>query len=469
MIINSSNQLFRFSEREDLIFIISEKLNYSYKQFFTEAKQLAAFLYSKRISENSYLPILIDDQFLFIKTVLAAWYLKAVPVPINSKMLEVEINSLLKENDFKLILTDRHKLKIDNESLNVIQIKSAVSEEETVIEFDTPSIENNAVIIFTSGSSGKPKGIIHTFSSLINSIENGLAILNQNINSRWLASLPFYHIGGFQILCRTFYSGCSLILPGNLKNQNLFGTITNLEPTHISLVAAQLQQLLAANVNPPKNLVLSLIGGGFTEDELIIEADQKGWKPKRVYGSSETASFVTSVSPDEIRSKPNSVGKSVPNVAIEIENGEVLVKSKSLFSGFLNETKSKNCLTKDGFYPTGDIGRLDNDGFLFIEAKRQDLIVTGGENVNPYEVENALIEIDEVLEACVFPLQNKKWGQIVCAAIVCSKKISEEDILENLKARLAGFKVPKQIYFTDSLPKTALGKLEREKIQSLFI
>ena len=137
---------------------------------------------------------------------------------------------------------------------------------------------------------------MHTFSSLINSIENGNEILNHKENDRWLASLPFYHIGGFQIICRSLFYGCSIILPESLQINHLAEAIKELNPTHLSLVSTQLERLIHLKVTPNESLRVSLIGGGFVDDELMFEADKLGWKPFRVYGSSETASMITAIS-----------------------------------------------------------------------------------------------------------------------------------------------------------------------------
>ena len=190
----------------------------------------------------------------------------------------------------------------------------------------------------------------------------------------------------------------------------------------------------------------------------------------RVYGSSETASMVTAISTNEIKSKPQSVGKSFSNVEIKIsDDSEILIKSNSLFKKYLKEENETSSKLVNGFYHTGDLGFVDEDGYLFIEARRNDLIVTGGENVNPFEVEKALLEIPFITEACVFAKQDKTWGQIVsCAIVTDDSTLSEKKIKDFLKQKIAGYKIPKKIYFTDELPRTPLGKLEREKIKKMF-
>lgn len=488
MIDNHINNFFSFSNRDDIIAIFSNNLQLPYKELFDQSKTIADFFASKQIKKEEYVPILISDQINFVKTIIALWNLGAVPVPINSRLTNEEIISIIDDYDFKFLVTD-FDISFESLSLSGEKVELGHSHENTKtqnftkinlaesilfpqneIEYAIPDLNDEAVVLFTSGSTGKPKGVVHTFSSLINSIENGNQILNQQKNDRWLASLPLYHIGGFQIICRSLYNGCAIVIPDSFQTDDLAKTIFEFNPTHISLVSTQLEKLKYQKVKPGNQLKVSLIGGGFVDDELMFEAEKLGWNPSRVYGSSETASFVTAISANEILSKPQSVGKSLINVYTKVaEDSEILIKSESLFVKYLNDEDESNLKLVDGFYHTGDLGFVDEDGYLFIEARRTDLIVTGGENVNPIEVEKALLQIQFIKDACVFPKQNKTWGQIVaCAVIVDANPVNEKIIKEYLKQILAGYKIPKQFYFTDSLPRTSLGKLEREKIRKMF-
>jgi o-succinylbenzoate---CoA ligase len=468
---NSRNSLFNFSDRIDLTSIIKSEISISYHELFNHANQTAFAFSKKGIEKNIYIPLLIEDNYMFIKTVLALWYLGAIPVPINTKLLDEEINSILADYDFKFLIIDKKiELNFRINELEIIDLSTLEIEDSEANSFSSPDLENEAVVIFTSGSSGQPKGVVHTFSSLISNIKNANGILNHKENDRWLASLPFFHIGGFQIICRALFYGCSIILPQSLQTEDLSKTISKFNPTHLSLVSTQLERLIHQKIKPKLSLKVSLIGGGFVDNDLIIEADKLGWNPYRVYGSSETASLITAISANEIKIKPQSVGKAFNDVEIKISNeSEILIKSNSLFKKYLDDEKETSSQLIDGFFRTGDLGFIDDDGFLFIEARRTDLIVTGGENVNPIEVEKAILSIDGVKEVCVFPKPNKTWGQIVaCAIVVENASFDEKMIKENLKQKLAGYKIPKQFFFTNILPRTSLGKLEREKIRKMF-
>jgi o-succinylbenzoate---CoA ligase len=467
----STNNFFNFSERADLTAIIKSDESISYKDLFARANQIAFSLSEFGIRKSDYIPLLIENNLHFIKITIALWNLGAVPVPLNTRLFNEEIYSILDDYDFKFLITDKELPSGHfQKDFKIIQLNEIQFNKNEFGRLTFPVLDDEAVVIFTSGSTGRAKGVVHTFSSLINNIETGNAILNHKENDRWLASLPFYHIGGFQIICRSLYFGCSIIISESQQTKHLVDAISNYKPTHLSLVSTQLERLVNQKVKPCKELQVSLIGGGFVDDELMFEADELGWKPFRVYGSSETASMVTAISAQNIQTKPQSVGKALTNVEVKIStDSEILIKSNCLFKNYLDDEKETLSKMANGFCYTGDLGFVDTDGYLFIEARRNDLIVTGGENVNPIEIEKALLQIPGIKEACVFPKPSKTWGQtIACAIVVEDASINEKMICENLKKKLTGYKIPKQFFFIDKLPRTSLGKLERDKIRKMF-
>lgn len=457
---------YKYAQRDDLISIRNDDRSFTYKELFNFSEKLSGAFGSKVNTQQKYIPILSSNSPEFVIITLALWNIGLTPVPLNIKWTVSEIDSVLSKYKFDiLIYEDKFVDKLSSLQIRKISFKELFeAKSNSVVTKDN----DEAVVIFTSGSSAQPKGVIHTFDSLSSSIMNGSKVLNQKVGDRWLASLPFYHIGGFQIICRALSAGCEII-PEDLKIQSLISSIIKFKPTHLSLVPTQLIQLLEESTPAPDELKLCLVGGGFSEDSLIIEAADKGWKPVRVYGSTETASFVTAADVETIKKKPGTAGKAVENVKIKISSeDEILISSSSLFKSYLNDDNATSKKLKNNFYYSGDLGKLDEQEYLFIEARRTDLIVSGGENVNPFEVESALLKIDSISEACVFPVQDEKWGQIVAAALVLKKNTDEEVIKSELKKNLAAFKIPKKFFFVDKLPKTSLGKIEREKVRKIF-
>lgn len=459
--------------------IITSKYTITYSELQKLVLETACSMMESEIKMGDYVPIISDNNEDFVVIVLALWLIDAIPIPINTRLHTFEIEDLMAISGSKKILVHKNlenKFRFSQKLIfpfpksqkNNFSIKSLNDENKT------------AVVIFTSGSTGIPKGVMLSFHNIIRSIEIGNKILNQSSGDRWLASLPFYHIGGFSIITRTLLAGASMVIPDSSDIKDFIKSIKKFKPTLASFVGAQLKKLLDEKIIPYNEIKNILIGGGFVDDALTDTAINQGWKISKVYGSSEVSSFVAAITSDELIGKIKSSGKAIPphEVLIVNENreilppnsvGEIAVKSDSVFQGYLNnEVETKNKLA-EGIYYTGDIGSFDDDGYLFVHARRNDLIVTGGENVNPLEVEKYILQGESIKDCCVIGIEDKTWGQIVAAAIVSTDRtISEESIKNFLRDKLAGFKIPKKILFVDYLPRTPLGKVEKEKIKALI-
>lgn len=461
--------LLKFSSEEKLVAIRTNDNSISYKDLYDNSNSLASSLNKILLESDKFAPILISNSPRFIEAVLALWELGKCPVPFNLRWTTSEISEVIQTYNFRFIIYEKEQNdKLESINIQKIDLDNLLKDNSAFPNFEH-NPDNDALVIFTSGSSNKPKGVVHTYNSLFNSVLNAQEILNLNPRDKILASLPFYHIGGFQIITRALMNGCEIIIPKDLSTNSIIDAIKTFAPNHLSLVSTQLKRLIELNFSFDKSIKSTLVGGGFIEDDLIIQASNQGWNPIRVYGSSETCSFIAAANAEEIKHKPNTVGKTVKNCKIKINNdGEILISTNSLFKGYLTEDLKIEKTVVNNFYSSGDLGYLDNDDNLFIEAKRTDLIITGGENVNPIEVENQILKIDGVQEVCVFPISDKEWGQIIAAAIVTNRKLSDKEIIEFLRGRLSGYKIPKKFYFTDSLPKISIDKIDRKKIIELY-
>jgi O-succinylbenzoic acid--CoA ligase len=463
-------------------FILTNQKTFTYHSVIQSCTVVSRSLRQAGVEKNSLVPILMDNSPEFILSVLSLWMIEAIPVPINTKLSEPETEQQLKFLTSKhLIINDTYKEKVKLDGIKLIN--SSISNFDSDLSAPNFTFDENrtALIIFTSGSSDKPKAVELSFSNLIHSAQIGNNYLKQTTNDRWLASLPFYHIGGFSIIFRALMFGTQILLPDDLKTKSLHSSIHSFNPTLISLVSSQMRELLNKNIHPNRDLRHVLLGGGSIDSKLMQEALSKGWKVCKVYGSTETASFVTILSPEEFKLKPESAGKPIPpnEVLIVDENGnelpvdvegEIAVKSPALMKRYLNDDESTKQRFKDGLYFTGDIGYKDDDGFLYVLNRRSDLIVTGGENVNPSEIEKVILEFSKVKEVCVFATDDEKWGQKITAAIVTKphQQFTLEELKYFLKDKIAAFKIPKEIFFVDELPKTQLGKILHENLKKLL-
>lgn len=459
--------------------IITSKQTITYSELQKEVIETAGLLFECGITKGDYTSIVSSNNKDFVITVLALWLIDAIPIPINTRLSPKEIEQLISISRSKKILL--HKDFENKLNFNEQIIFPFHKSRKDIISINLSNDTNKtAVVIFTSGSTGIPKGVMLSFNNLISSVETGNEILQQSSNDRWLASLPFYHIGGFSIITRTLLAGASMIIPDSSDINNFKKSINKFKPTLASFVGTQLKKLLDEKFTLTNNFKNILIGGGFVDDEFISSAVDKGWNISKVYGSSETSSFVAAFSLKGFRDKTKSSGRVIPPNEILIVDeqkkilppnsvGEIAVKSEAVFKGYLNnDTETKNKLVGNTYH-TGDIGYIDEDGFLFVEARRTDLIVTGGENVNPLEVEKQILQRKNIKECCVVGIEDKTWGQIVVAAIVTKdNSIVESDIQNFLKDKMAGFKIPKRVHFVDHIPKTSLGKIKKDEVIALF-
>jgi O-succinylbenzoic acid--CoA ligase len=460
---------------------------FTYKNFYEECLAAAQFLSGRGINENDNIGLLFEHNHKFFIAVNALWFIGAVPVLLNTKDTNDEILKQAKQADVKIIVASKNyeaKYIFDQSGIILILPEDKIYRQNN-LDFSSSAladfnINKNALILFTSGSSGKPKAAVHTFNSLFASVNATDHFSGLSESDVWLSSLPHFHIGGFMILLRGLLTGSQIIYPTSLAYEDIKKSIVEFQPSHISFVTTTLLKLLEENFIPSKKTKQVYLGGGPLNPDICLEAFKKGWPLVKSYGSTETCSMAAAMRPEEIQFKPDSAGKAIGQNQIAIlkkddnaisnlpdNAGEIIIRCDSMFKEYYNdgETTSKKII--DGFYYTGDLGWIDDEGYLFVLSRREDIIITGGENVSAAEVEQILLDIDSVSDVFVFGLPDKKWGQKLCAALV-AKNLSAEELKIILKQKTAPFKIPKELYFIDEIPRTELGKVNRPLLLKLL-
>lgn len=337
----------------------------------------------------------------------------------------------------------------------------------------------NKLILFTSGSTGLPKAVIVSLDSIIKSSIKFIKYFNVTKDNSFIASLPVNHIGGLMIIFRGIISGSKIFIPESTNYKDLLDIIINNRIDFISLVPKQLQDLLDNNVDLTRCKAV-ILGGAKSDSKLIKRALERGINLYKVYGSSETCSMVTIASPDDLKQNPLSSGKPFSDVQVFINKdnnlltesnikGEVVIKSDTLYSAYLNTDLREYSENKIGdYYYTKDYGFIDDDGSLIIEARIDDIIISGGENISPEEIRKAILEIEEIDDAIVIGIEDKKWGQVPIAFIKTNIKINAEFINDYLKRKLPKFKIPKRYIFIAEIPYNNNGKIDKHKLISLI-
>jgi O-succinylbenzoic acid--CoA ligase len=279
---------------------------------------------------------------------------------------------------------------------------------------------------------------------------------------RWLACMPLAHVGGFSILIRSLAARRCAALAGGFDADRLPEWISRRRITLLSLVPTMLKRLLDAHPAwaPPAHLRCVVLGGAAAPPKLIDQASRRRIPLVLTYGLTEACSQVTATAYEDRFAPPmDHAGTPLSNVSLRIQEGRVQIRGPVVMSGYLGQPE----LPPDSWFDTGDLGELDALGRLHIHARRTDLIVRGGENVYPAEVERVLESFPGVLAAGVFGVPDEVWGQTVAAALVCDARTSPlaPSVAAFCAAHLAPFKCPRRICFVSALPQTAAGKLDR--------
>ena len=302
-------------------------------------------------------------------------------------------------------------------------------------------LERPATIIFTSGSTGTPKAALHTFGNHYHSALGSNANIALRPSDRWLHSLPLYHVGGLSILFRCLLARATVALPhqGTPPGEAIAG----FGATHVSLVSTQLLRLLREDADLG-GLEAVLMGGGPIPASLVDEAVARGLPVHTSYGLTEMASQVTTTTPGARPDELRTVGRVLPHREVGISGrGEILVRGQTLFAGYIEGAELELPLDADGWFHTGDFGELYENDYLRVRGRMDNLFVSGGENVQPEEIEETLCRLEGIEEAVVVPMPDEEFGHRPVAFVrTAGDAMRSENLVRSLESLLPRFKIP---------------------------
>jgi O-succinylbenzoic acid--CoA ligase len=342
-------------------------------------------------------------------------------------------------------------------------------------------LARDAAVLYTSGTSGRPKGVRLTFGNLWYGAIASALHLGHHRDDLWLAAMPLYHVGGLAILFRGVITGVGVDLHPRFDADRANAAIDR-GATLVSVVPTMLQRMLdvrAAAPWPP-HLRCVLLGGSAAPVELIERCLRDGLPVAPTYGLTETASQVTTLLPDQAARKPGSSGVPLPLMDVRISSvhstagsdqpGEIEVRGPTVSPGYLGNVPDEPGPAA-GWFRTGDVGYLDDDCYLFVVDRRDDLIVSGGENIAPAQIERVLLDHPGVVDVGVVGIPDARWGAVPVAAVVWNgdEPVAETDLLAHCAARLAPFKIPTRWLTLAELPRTVSGKLQRRKLREIVL
>nr|WP_238530553.1 o-succinylbenzoate--CoA ligase [Oscillochloris trichoides] len=331
--------------------------------------------------------------------------------------------------------------------------------------------------MYTSGTTGSPKGAMlscgnHWWNATASALNLGL-----HADDCWLAALPLFHVGGLAIILRGAIYGIPVVLHERFDAHAVNAAIETERVTIISVVATTLQRMLdARGATPyPQHFRCALLGGGPAPRPLLELCAELGVPVAQTYGMTESASQAATLAPGDALRKLGSAGQALLPVGLRIgtvereaapgEVGEILLAGPTITSGYVGQPTASAAALRGGWLHTGDLGYRDAEGYLYVVERRSDLIISGGENIYPAEVEAALLAHPAVVEAGVVGMPDAQWGQRPVAVVVLRQPVASAELLAFVRERLASYKLPRDIVVRESLPRTASGKLQRARLR----
>jgi len=349
---------------------------------------------------------------------------------------------------------------------------------------DNAGYDDPALICWTSGTTGEPKGAVLTQNALFYNALNSQHMHDMRADDVLLNTLPMFHVGGLNVYTLpALHRGATVMFDAMFDVDATFDAIAAGAVTLLVLVPTQIvamresKRWRTCDFSPLRTVTT---GSTLIPDSVVAAIHEKGTPIIQVYGSTETAPLASYLMAGDSAGHASSAGKPALHAQVRIAGddgddatdgvvGEVLVRGPNVMREYWEAPEATAAALRDGWFATGDIGHFDADGFLHIDDRKKDMIITGGENVFPAELENLLAGVDDIREAAVVGEPDDYWGERVVAVIVPAQAdgLSEGDVQALFKGRIARYKIPRRVVFADALPRNAMGKVVKEEVRAL--
>jgi O-succinylbenzoic acid--CoA ligase len=424
------------------IALVADGSEVTYAELEAEATWVARRLIAHGVRRGSTVAMTMHPRREQVVMVHALMKVGAVLLPLSPRLSSEERETVIAAEEPAVDLDDAGELTQTEADLPLLG------------EHDMDDIASR---VMTSGSTGAPEPVGLTYGNFLWSAVASAFNIGVEPQDRWLCCLPLSHIAGLGIAMRSVIYGTTAVVHDGFDVDRVAEALERDEISVVSLVATMLTRLLeaGADLSHPRAI---LIGGGPVPEDPLEEALGRGATVVQTYGLTETCSQVTTLAPADARRKLGSAGRPLLTTHLRIQDGEILVQGPTVAPGRADA---------DGWLHTGDLGRIDEEGFLYVDDRMDDMIVTGGENVVPAEVEKVLLRHPEVADAAVVGREDPEWQQAVTAIVVLQdgSHASPDDLRRHCAESLAGFKVPKRVELAAALPRTPSGKLMRRALR----
>lgn len=475
----------------------------TFREFDERVNQIARVLSGRGVSTGDRVAVYMQNHPETIQSYYAAMKLGALPVPINHRFKDEEVGYVLQDSDASFCLFDTEAREtISTVASNAdIRIDDYLYLGEDVPDFAdgfdatcdgistdrvdvVPDRLDAAALMYTSGTTGKPKGCILTHDNVVQNSVNTVYSCNfQENDDRFLVVTPLFHIAAFALFNNTFYCGSTTYMMNEFDPDRVMAVIESEGITGSFFVPTMSRALL--NVSNFESYDLSsfehyMTGAAPSGEELKSEIiDSFDASLYEVFGQTETSPVTCLLSPENALEKPDSIGKSIINVAIKIVDddgsevdpgdiGRIAYRGPTVFEGYLGmPERTEGVFDEDGYFVSSDLVRRDEDGFLYFVGRYDDMIISGGENIHPAEIEEVLHEHERISEVAVVGVPDEEWTERVKAAVVLheDESLSAEAVTEYVGSRIADFKKPREVEFHQELPRNPTGKIIKEDLK----
>lgn len=479
--------------------------SWTWKQLNDRVRRLAGALKERGVGRNDVVAFLDKNHPACIELTFAAASLGAANAIINFRLAADELDYVLNDSGAKLLIVGKEFLPaIDQVRDKLDSVKHVISvtpegddEYEAMLAAATPTERSNdvdpddvAIIMYSSGTTGRPKGVELTQANMIAHTINAHEGFEFDEGDKNMVSMPLFHVGGSSYAQFGIHDGVPSVMTRDADGAALAGAILK-GANRTFLVPAVLANVLDSGQEAVKLFSgLKTYSYGASPMPLpLLRAALAAWPNTdfiQVYGLTELCGVISHLMPEAHRAHDHperlmSAGTLVPNAEVRVadpntlkevpigEQGELWFRSPQLMKGYHNKPEATaECITEDGWFRTGDIGRVDEDGYIFVEDRLKDMIISGGENIYSIEVERVLAEHEAVVEVAVIGVPDDKWGEVVKAVVVLEgslEAVLEADLIAFTRERLAAYKCPKTVDITEELPRNPTGKVLKKELR----
>jgi fatty-acyl-CoA synthase len=476
----------------------------SYLELNQRVNRLAIALQRLGLKHGDRCGILAYNCLEYVEVIFAAAKLGLILVPLNWRLSPAELVFNLSDSGTDLLFYDIEFNEVAVQITADISLKQMIAlgsqEASTINSYedllarqpdnepqpDQPvGLDTAHIIMYTAGTTGRPKGaVLSQGASFFNALNLQLD-MNFTPNDRNLLVLPMFHIGGIGLFTLPMlYAGGTVVIQRTFDPQV---TLHLLKAQNITLffgVAAVFLFLIQHPDFKPEvfeNVRVVMSGGAPLPVSLVKQYHEAGIVLQQGFGMSEAAPSISTLSKDLALKKAGSIGKALFHVEAKVVDddmndlpagdvGELVIRGPNLLQGYWKRPEDTEEAFSGGWFHTGDMARMDDEGDLYIVDRKKDMFISGGENVYPAEVENAVFELPQVAEAAVIEVKDEKWGEVgrAIVALKPEEQLTEQAVIRFLKGRLAKYKIPKRVVFVDNLPRNAAGKVLKNELRERF-